>query len=102
MYVGTVQVQHRQLGVTRSLGVKLVMYTPVIYICAGKSGLMTLTFGGRSTAHAPVIARSELAPFHTRLNHNRYITPPRLLVPGSKGLYKIRLWETKIKNSTRK
>ena len=59
---------------------------------------MTLTFGGRSTAHAPVAARSKLALFHSRLNHNRYITPPRLLVPGSKGLHKIKLWETKIKN----
>ena len=86
----------------------------LIYICAGKTGLMTLTFcgrstahvpvvmtltfGGRSIAHAPVVARSELAPFHTWLNHNRYITPPRLLVPGSKGLDKIKLWKTKNKS----
>ena len=38
----------------------------------GETGLMTLTFGRRSTAHAPVVARSELALFHTWLNHNRY------------------------------
>ena len=55
LYVPHVQVQHRQLGVTRLLGVKLLRYpvqTTVIYICAGNTGLVTLTFGGLTTAHA--------------------------------------------------
>ena len=53
LYVPYVQVQHRQLGVTRLLGGKLLsVQTTVIYICAGNTGLVTLTFGGLTTAHA--------------------------------------------------
>ena len=47
LYVPYVQVQHRQLGVTRLLGGKLLsVQTTVIYICAGNTGLVTLTLAG--------------------------------------------------------
>ena len=49
---------------------------------------MTLTFGRRSTAHAPVVMTLTFGGRSTAyapvLIHNRYITPPILLVPGSK------------------
>ena len=47
LYVPYVKVQHRQLGVGGLLGVKLLhVQTTVIYMSAGKAGLVTLTFGG--------------------------------------------------------
>jgi hypothetical protein len=49
--------------------------------------LVMLSFGGRT--------QSELGPFHTRLNHNHYITPPRLvrcLVENTLGLGRYLGW----------
>ena len=61
-----------------------MVQTTVMYMSAGKTGGLTIYSQGRANAHAPWWHRSELGHFHTRLNHNHYITPPRPLVSGSK------------------
>ena len=84
----TVQVQHRQLGVNGLLGVKLLGTDKGYLYMRRETGPMMLTFGGRSTVHAPVVMPLTFGRRSTAhaqlLIHNHYITPPRLLVPGSK------------------
>ena len=66
----------QQLGVGGLLGGELlIVQTTVIYISAGKTGLVTLTFGG-------LFLTQPLGVYV--VTKCRYITPPRLLVPGSK------------------
>ena len=67
-----------------------------------ETGLMTLTYGGRSTAHAPVVMMLTFGGRSTAhapvVIHNHYITPPRLLVPGSKVYTRQSYGKQKIKN----